>query len=76
MLLCGLNSKGPLNKTEELFLQIDQISLSLSKMTQIYIPLMLDRASNAKCVVDLVDSSYPGTHTGTQTMCFSEPSGK
>ena len=34
VLLCGLNSEGPLNKTEELFLQIDQIKLSLSKMTQ------------------------------------------
>ena len=34
VLLCGLNSKGSLKKTEELFLQIDQINLSLSKMTQ------------------------------------------
>ena len=31
MLLCKLNSEGPLNKTEELFFQIDQINLSLSK---------------------------------------------
>ena len=29
VLLCGLNSEGPLNKAEELFLQIDQINLSL-----------------------------------------------
>ena len=28
------------------------------------------------CVLYLVDSSYPGTHSGTQTMYFSEPSGK
>ena len=34
VLLCDLNSESPLNKTEELFLQIDQINLSLSKMTQ------------------------------------------
>ena len=32
MLLCGLNSEGPLNKTEDLFLQIDQINPSLSKI--------------------------------------------
>ena len=38
--------------------------------------LLLDRASNAKFVLDLVDSSYPGTHPETQTMNLSEPSGK
>ena len=34
VLLCDLNSESPLNKTEELFLQIDQINPSLSKMNQ------------------------------------------
>ena len=34
VLLYGLNSKGPLNKTEELFLQIDQLNVLLIKMTQ------------------------------------------
>ena len=28
VLLCGLNSEGLLNKTEQLFLQINQINLS------------------------------------------------
>ena len=43
------------------------------------IRLLLDRASNVKCVwciLSLPVSSYPGTHPGTQTMNFSEPSGK
>ena len=39
MLLCGMNSEGPLNKAEELFLQIDQISLNLGKMIQFTYPL-------------------------------------
>ena len=34
VLLCGLNSEGPLNKIEHLFLQIDQIILNLNKTTQ------------------------------------------
>ena len=41
--------------------------------------LLLDRDSNAKCVrciLSLPVSSYPGTHPGTQTINFSEPSGK
>ena len=29
-----MNSEGPLNMTEELFAQIDEINLSLSNMTQ------------------------------------------
>ena len=41
--------------------------------------LLLDRDSNTKCVwciLSLPVSSYSGTHPGTQTMNFSEPSGK
>ena len=41
--------------------------------------LLLDKASNAKCawcILWIPVSSYPGTHPGTQTMSFSEPSGK
>ena len=34
VLLCGLNSESPLNKTEEMFLEIDHMNMSSSKMTQ------------------------------------------
>ena len=69
MLLCGLNSEGSLNKTEELFLQIDQINLSLSmsatgrsyaqnffKVQYIIIQAILSRKSMKKFAV--TDEKY------------------
>ena len=45
MLLRGLNSNSPFNKTEELYLQIAQINLS--KVDDLW--LILDRSSLATC---------------------------